>query len=270
MCGREVFEGVRSEDIVSWNSLLLGYFENANLSVALDLFTSMDCEPSSLTYIVGLKACGGLASEKKSDKGLYLEKGITIHKGVKEHGFKTDIVVATNLLEMYSKCGSMHHAREVFESMFSQDAVAWNTLILRYVENGDYAVAMDLFSIMDCEPNCVTYLAALKACGGLASEPESEKQHHLQKGIGIHKKLQEGGFGSDIVVATTLVDMYGECGSMQNARDVFDRMIQCNAVTWTSLILGYVGNGQCSEAMDLFARMDCERGSTTYVAALKA
>ncbi|EFJ34533.1 hypothetical protein SELMODRAFT_81828 [Selaginella moellendorffii] len=46
--------------------------------------------------------------------------------------------------------------------------------------------------------------------------------------------------------------MYGKCGSVENARKVFDSISQCDAISWNILIAAYAQNGHLYEAKTLF------------------
>eukprot|EP00249_Psilotum_nudum_P033850 c51748_g1_i1 orf=2-289(+) len=49
--------------------------------------------------------------------------------------------------------------------------------------------------------------------------------------------------------------MYGKCGSVDDARSVFDGMSQHNVVSWNSMIASYSRNGHGKEALELFRQM---------------
>ncbi|XP_024519815.1 pentatricopeptide repeat-containing protein At2g21090-like [Selaginella moellendorffii] len=49
--------------------------------------------------------------------------------------------------------------------------------------------------------------------------------------------------------------MYGKCGSLPDARDVFDSVNQPNAFTWNIMIRAYTENGQLLQARILFGNM---------------
>ncbi|KAF2615495.1 hypothetical protein F2Q70_00013474 [Brassica cretica] len=53
----------------------------------------------------------------------------------------------------------------------------------------------------------------------------------------------------------TLLNMYAKCGSLEEARKVFDKMLQRDFVTWTTLISGYSQHGRPKKALELFQRM---------------
>ncbi|PRQ27980.1 putative pentatricopeptide [Rosa chinensis] len=51
-------------------------------------------------------------------------------------------------------------------------------------------------------------------------------------------------FEGDIELNVKLIEMYGRCGSMRDARKVFDRMPERNLSLWHSMINGYALNGK--------------------------
>lgn len=56
-------------------------------------------------------------------------------------------------------------------------------------------------------------------------------------------------------VDSALVDMYAKCGSVGDARQVFDEMFQRDLVSWNSMVASYLQNGQSEEALKLFREM---------------
>ncbi|CAM6033659.1 unnamed protein product [Sphagnum compactum] len=56
----------------------------------------------------------------------------------------------------------------------------------------------------------------------------------------------------------SLIDMYGKCGSMEDARRVFSEMPSRNVVSWTTIIFGYVKSRQGHKALELFQQMQQE------------
>ncbi|KAM2193889.1 hypothetical protein ACFX1X_026759 [Malus domestica] len=71
-------------------------------------------------------------------------------------------------------------------------------------------------------------------------------------GRGVHEFLRQSPFRGDIELNTRLVQMYGRCGSMRDARKVFDRMRERSMGLWHSMISGYAVNGQGDEGLLLF------------------
>lgn len=61
----------------------------------------------------------------------------------------------------------------------------------------------------------VTLISVLTACGRLAN---------LELGEWIGEYIEANGLKGNIALVTSLVDMYAECGRVDTARRLFDRM----------------------------------------------
>jgi pentatricopeptide repeat protein len=71
----------------------------------------------------------------------------------------------------------------------------------------------------------------------------------------IHGKIIRSGFHSDAFLESTLIDMYAKCGSIDKARELFDKIHQQDIVSWTAMIAGYAMHGCSREALKLFQQM---------------
>ena len=65
----------------------------------------------------------------------------------------------------------------------------------------------------------------------------------LGNGIQVHGAVLKMGFGLDLMLSNDLIGMYSKCGQMNNARVVFNKMPDRNVVSWTSLMCGFLQNG---------------------------
>ncbi|XP_024533611.1 pentatricopeptide repeat-containing protein At5g16860-like [Selaginella moellendorffii] len=292
---RGVFEGMKLHSVVSWTSLIMGYVDNGENELALQQFSRMQqeeqCAPNERTFVAAMMACSTSAARelgKKVDgkllKAESLERGIKLHEQAEKSGYCEDVFVASTLIDMYAKCGSLADARKVFDKMVSPTVVSWTALILGYAENGEPEMALQLFQLMDskgCLPNSRTFVALFVACGRLATKEEGKhddgsvvKPMSLEKGTHLHSRAAKLGFDSDMFVASSLIDMYTRCGSLSSARAVFDGIkTGHDVVTWTGMIQGYAENGESDAALKLFQQMracNCAPNSQTYVAVLLA
>lgn len=77
----------------------------------------------------------------------------------------------------------------------------------------------------------------------------------VEDGRKIHAVADQTGLVGNVHVATALVKMYVEFDAMDLARQVFDMMPERDVVAWTSMIAGYVGSGDHSEALRVFREM---------------
>nr|POE44716.1 pentatricopeptide repeat-containing protein, chloroplastic [Quercus suber] len=81
----------------------------------------------------------------------------------------------------------------------------------------------------------------------------------LNLGQQLHSWVIRTGLALDVCVGCCLVDMYAKCaadGSVDDARKVFDVMVDCNVMSWTDIITGYVQSGGLDkEAVELLREM---------------
>ncbi|CAI0418957.1 unnamed protein product [Linum tenue] len=92
----------------------------------------------------------------------------------------------------------------------------------------------------------VTVVSILPACGYLKELEVGKLVHLLVKEKGLDRKLE---------VLNALVDMYSKCGKMEEARMVFDEMLERDIVSWTTMINGYGMHGHAETAVSLFRQM---------------
>ncbi|XP_022850310.1 pentatricopeptide repeat-containing protein At3g21470 [Olea europaea var. sylvestris] len=86
----------------------------------------------------------------------------------------------------------------------------------------------------------------LKACASISM---------LSLGRALHCETIKLGVTFNVMVGTSLVDMYGKCRDVVSARKMFDFMPNGNAVTWNAMIGGYIKNGDTKSANILFEKM---------------
>ncbi|KAJ7539790.1 hypothetical protein O6H91_11G109000 [Diphasiastrum complanatum] len=258
---RQVFNNMHERNVVSWNAMISGYAQQGLGKEAVALYEQMkqeDVQPTNVTYVVLLNACASIAD---------LEQGKQLHSQVIKSGFESDVSVGNTLVDMYAKCGSIEHAREVFNNIHEPNVVSWNVMIAGYAQQGLGKEAIALYKQMqqeDVQPNNVTYVGVLNACASIAA---------LEEGKQLHFLIVKSEFAADVIVGNTLVDMYAKCGSIELAREVFNNMQERNVVSWNAMIAGYAQQGLGEEAFALYNQMkqeDVQPTNVTYVILLNA
>ncbi|XP_031475333.1 pentatricopeptide repeat-containing protein At3g46790, chloroplastic-like [Nymphaea colorata] len=158
----KVFDRIFARDIISWNSMIMGYAQNDCWKEALMLFHRMLTEfpgkPDLITMLSILPACGRLAA---------LQQGLWIHTYLIKNQLEIDMVLGSALIMMYSKCGCLQVARRVFEMIPKRNVVLWNSIIGSYGFHGGAWEALELFSQMletGVAPDDVTFVYVLSAC----------------------------------------------------------------------------------------------------------
>lgn len=231
-------------------------------------------KPSALVYSTLLRFC---LQERA------LEEGRLVHAHTKASGFVPGLVISNRFIDMYAKCGSLGEAYEVFNEMGERDLCSWNTMISGFVKAGLVEEARKLFDEMPERDNFswstmvsgyvrrdrpkegLELFEMMQRCGksvsrlnkftvssalaGAAALPS------LKMGKEIHGYMLRAGLDSDEVVWSALLDMYGKCGSVDEARRVFDKMVDRDVVSWTAMIDRYFEDGRREEGFSLFSEL---------------
>ncbi|GAA0184847.1 hypothetical protein LIER_32135 [Lithospermum erythrorhizon] len=71
----------------------------------------------------------------------------------------------------------------------------------------------------------------------------------------VHGMVVKYGYGVNLFVGNSLVNLYGVFGKMEEAWRVFDEMPKRDVVSWTCLVSGYAKKGDMDRACEIFGRM---------------
>ncbi|KAL4024033.1 hypothetical protein IC575_017806 [Cucumis melo] len=210
-----------------------------------------------------------------------LEEGKKVHAHIKASGFALGLFLSNRLLDMYAKCGSLVDAEKVFDEMVRRDLCSWNTMISGYVKGGDFEKARNLFDKMP-ERDTFSWIAIISGCVRRNRPEEALELYRLMQkhensesnklttssalaasaaipslhvGKEIHGHIMRVGLDTDEVVWCSLLDMYGKCGSIEEARYIFDKMEEKDVVSWTAMINTYFENERREEGFALFRHL---------------
>eukprot|EP01018_Ginkgo_biloba_P026101 Gb_02613 [translate_table: standard] len=240
---RSLFDQMSKRNVISWTTIIAGYAQYGNGEEALKLFSRMQLsgfKPNQPTFTSVLSACATLAAS---------EQGKQVHAHSIKTGIELDIFVASALVTVYAKCGSINNARRLFDKMPEQNVVSWTAMITGYAQNGHSEDALQLFSEMqlaEMKPNQSTFTSVLSACASLET---------LKQGKEIHGLIIKMGFDLDMFVGNALTTMYAKCGNISDAYTVFEKMPDHNVVSWNAIIAGYAQHGFGKEALQCFEQM---------------
>ncbi|KAK7330999.1 hypothetical protein VNO77_25207 [Canavalia gladiata] len=284
-----LFNRTQSPNVFLWTAIINAHTHSGLCDQALSYYTQMlthPVQPNAFTLSSLLKGCT-------------LEPARTIHSHAVKLGFSSDLYVTTGLVDAYArggdvmsaqklfvtmpekslvsstamltcyaKHGMLREARLLFEGMDVKDVVCWNVIIDGYAQHGYPNESLFLFRKMlgqkKVKPNEITVLAVLSSCGQLGA---------LESGRWVHSYVENNSVGVNVRVGTALVDMYCKCGSLEDARKVFDVIEGKDVVAWNSMIMGYGIHGFSDEALQLFYDMCCigvRPSDISFVAVLTA
>ncbi|XP_008784571.2 pentatricopeptide repeat-containing protein At1g18485 [Phoenix dactylifera] len=219
-----------------------GSLHDALLLLTQNSPENFDLAPHAEAIGTLLQAC---SSNRELDVGRRVHELISSSKEL-----MSNAVLTTRLLTMYSMCGSPSDSRHVFEGLERRNLFQWNAMISGYARNELWDAAIDLFyrlmSTTDLKPDNFTLPCVLKSCGGLLDVEMGRTVH------GIALKL---GLGSDTFISNSLISVYGKCGFIDDAAQVFETMSARNLVSWNTMICGLSENGSLQEGFDFFRKM---------------
>ena len=237
---RTLFRDFCRPDVVAYNAMIHGYTSNGETERSLSLFKEMVLSGTRLnsSTVVSLIPVSG-----------HLMLVYAIHCYSLKSGFLSHESVPTALTTVYSKLNEMESARKVFNESPHKSLASWNAMISGYTQNGLTEDAISLFREMqksEFSPNPITITCILSACAQLGT---------LSLGKWVHGLVRGTDFESSIYVSTALIGMYAKCGSIAEARRLFDLMPKRNEVTWNTMISGYGLHGHGHDALSIFSEM---------------
>lgn len=240
-------------NIISYNSLISGYTQMGLFDKVTGLFHEARLAGFKLdkfTYAGVLSLCGQTRD---------FDLGKLLHTLIITSGWGSQIFLTNCLIDMYSKCGQVIHARHLFENSEKLDVASWNSLIAGYGRSGANEETLSLVVKMQQSGLSLTTYAlgsVLKTC---CNDFDDSRLF----GRMLHGYITKVGFSSDIVVSTALLDMYAKTGNLDHAAQVFNVMPEQNVVTYNAMIVGLleaevISYEHTNKVFNLFREMQME------------
>lgn len=248
--GLKVFDHIPKWNVVAWATLIAGFVNNNRAKEAIKVFKNMErwkVEPNEIVLVNVLVAC---ARSRDIDTGKW------VHNYLLQLGYDPfmpttnfNVILATAILDMHAKCGSLKTARDLFDKMPQRNLVAWNSMIGAYNQYGQAEEGLSLFFEMrnvGFDPDQATFLGVIGACTHLGA---------LALGQSLHSYVSKTTMDKHLAIGTALVDMYAKIGDAESAWKIFNNLQQKDVMAWTSMIIGFAMHGNGIEALHTFKRM---------------
>jgi pentatricopeptide repeat protein len=228
---KNLFNAMAEKDIVSWTAVISGLAASGYQADAFDIFCQMlkaAVVPNSFTFGSIVSSCACI-----NDLG----SGRQCHALAVKHGLELVPVVASSLLDMYSKCAEMDDAVRMFDIMPQRDIVSWNAMICGLAQNGQSARSLELYDEMlrrhqeSVTPNSVTFVGVLSACSHAGA---------VQKGCSYFTQMVND-FRIEPIQEhyTCLIDLFARAGWLDEAEEIILNL----PVKHDDVILGTLLNG---------------------------
>lgn len=214
-------------------------------------------------YMALVKACGEneAFSEAKS-----------VHEHLVKSMVPLEVRAYNQILEMYSKCGSMKDAFAVFDQMPTRNLTSWDIMIFWLAKNDHGEDSLELFAEFKqsgLRPDGQMFLGVFSACGVLCDIIEGM--------LHFESMLKDYGIVPSMEHYVSIVDMLGNAGCLDEALEFIQKMpVEPSVEIWDTLmkfcrIHGNVELGdRCAELVQLLDPLRLNEQSRTGLIPINA
>ncbi|KAE8734756.1 putative Cysteine-rich RLK (RECEPTOR-like protein kinase) 8 [Hibiscus syriacus] len=160
----------------------------------------------------------------------------------------SDLFVTNHLITVYSKCGYLQYAQQLFDEMPERNIVSWTALVSGYAQCGRSAESFRLFLEMLADrrsrPNEFEFTSVLSSCDDL-------------RGKQLHALLLKMGLDASVYISNALITMYSK-NKVEEAWTLFRSLGYWTQVSWNSMIAGFQLAKLGMHAIGVFVRMHHE------------
>ncbi|XP_031382988.1 pentatricopeptide repeat-containing protein At4g25270, chloroplastic [Punica granatum] len=218
---RKVFEKIVHKDMVSWNSMLMGYIRHGLLLETLDIFREMlfqGFQPDSISLSSILT---GMSS---------LKLALQVQGWVVRREVQWNLSIANSLIVVYSNHGMLDKARWIFDNMPERDTVSWNSIISAHTKSREALLYYEQMVRDGAKPDCITFVSLLSTCAHLGLVKDGERLFSTMK--------EKFGISPSMEHYACVVNLYGRAGMVYEAYAiVVERMeIEAGPTVWGALL----------------------------------
>jgi pentatricopeptide repeat protein len=257
-----IFLSLEVPKVFDFNILIRGYVNQAESEKALLLYKEMrerGLKPDNFTFPFVIKACVQL---------LAIKEGREIHGHAIKLGLGSDPFVQNGFINLYGKCGEIELACLVFDKLgLNKTSASWGSIIVVHCRAGLWTKCLELVVSMTSHGLRVdetSLIGAVSSCAHLSA---------LDLGRSIHCYMVRNTKCVDLIMQTSLIDMYAKCGCIDKTIQMFESMKEKNVHTYSAIISGLALHGDGKGALKIFSRMINEGikpNETIYVGVLSA
>ncbi|XP_011624043.1 pentatricopeptide repeat-containing protein At1g26900, mitochondrial [Amborella trichopoda] len=164
----------------------------------------------------------------------------------------------SKLLASYA-LSAIDQAFSIFSCIRNPNLFMWNTMLRGISVSETPEKSLSLFNSMRAQGILLdqfTIICILKSCA---------KKANLETGQCIHGLLFKTGFGNFINPINALIHMYAAGKRVDDAHQVFNEMILRDAISWNSLLGGYVKASRFEEALSVFREMSMSKEMVCFL-----
>ncbi|XAR70748.1 hypothetical protein NMG60_11027723 [Bertholletia excelsa] len=218
-----VFSSSKNHNLCSWNCMISALAQNKEGKRAMELFSCLDFKPNEITISSVLSACTQLGM---------LRLGKQIHAYVFRFEFLGNSFISAALVDMYSSCGRLDIAVQIFENLTEKSIAAWNSMISAFGFHNNGQQAIRVFHEMirsGTRPSKATFINLLSTCSHLGLIDEGMRYYdRMLDAFGVEPETEHH---------VCVVDMLGRSGRIREAYKFIKKMtVKPEPGVWGALL----------------------------------
>ncbi|KAL6844181.1 hypothetical protein ACP4OV_025854 [Aristida adscensionis] len=242
--GLRLLDEMPRRNAVSWSAAVAGLAREDRPGEALAVFRRMrraGCPPNEFALVSALNASSLVG-------GAGAGRARQLYALAVRLGFESNVFLMNAFLAAMVRHGQLGDAVRLFDGACARDIVSWNTLLTGFARHWCVqgwmlwrrmireAVGADGFSFS-------AVLSGLAASASLAS------------GLQVHAQLVKSGFGDDVYVGNSLVEMYMKNKCLAEGTRAFTEIGCKDVVSWTEMAAGCLHCGEPAMACGVLSDM---------------
>ncbi|XP_010278851.1 PREDICTED: pentatricopeptide repeat-containing protein At1g56690, mitochondrial-like isoform X2 [Nelumbo nucifera] len=216
-----------NKSVVSWNSIIAGYFQNHLPQEARRLFDRMPERNTS--------SWNGMIS------GYIKNRMIRDARKIFDTMPERNVVSWTSMVRGYVQEGVISEAESLFSQMPEKNVVSWTVMLGGLIQDRRIDEARRLFDEIPVKD----VVARTNMISGYC----------LEGRLAEARELFDEMPRRNVVSWTTMISGYTQNLKVDVARKLFEVMPEKNEVSWTAMLTGYLQCGRVEEASELFKIM---------------
>ncbi|CAF3401905.1 unnamed protein product [Rotaria socialis] len=236
-----VFELIQKKDVITYGAMLKGYVDNEMFEKALDLFEHMNCDLDHAMYTMAFSACAKLGNDRAIKIGNKLLDELP-------DNCKSSTATLSSAVHMLMKFGDIQNAERVFKIIEKKNLITYGALMNGYNINDQSEKCFKVFEEMkhhNIVPDESTWTILIGTYSQIAMIRQCK---YLVNQIPPH-------FLNKQQIQNALIDMWGKCGAVEPAKQIFNTVSEPDTFTYSSMINALGLNGMGSEALNVYKQM---------------
>ncbi|GLT81012.1 hypothetical protein SLA2020_524200 [Shorea laevis] len=244
---RQLFDQMTLRDFNSWAIMIVAYIDTGEYEEGIALFVQMQNYISMSKFPAWIVVCILKVCVLTRNVAL----GKQVHGQLLKLGATDNLSLSGSIINFYGRLKCLDDARSVFDQLSCRNTVIWTEKIVNSCREGLFVEAIHDFNEMSREGikrDSFTFSSVLKACSQLHDDGKC--------GCQVHASAIKLGLEFDAFVQCGLIHMYGKCGLLPDAEREFEAVCdKTNNACWNAMLMGYVHNGVCVEAIKFLYKM---------------